>query len=760
MQGLNWIRAAALTLALAPGALPLAAEPGADAPWEAAIARLDFAAALDALASAIEADPKAAAPRLARAALHVKMQRPALALADLNAAIAADPGAVDALLARAEIYQSQRAWDSALADLDAALALTPDHAGLLARRAGLRAISGRKDAALADYTAALALTPEDSALIKARDRLVAGIAEARAAKIRFAPDAVMAREFQVVEGAEDAPQTLHFVHAATDLGADYAGIDRTALTRATESGALRIVHLFTYTGESGSIWGNLAAICAGSEGYAAAHAALAGASGREALTAAGKGNLTPLETLLDQIADTAGLDAEALRSCALYRARAAQYLADWQTHRDAGSWRGINLLDHWPVLVLDGVPLGPRALTDRLAAIAPAPDTEAPKAPETADTPDETPQAPDTGDNPATDAGDNPAPDAGDETAPEPAASSPDQNAAPASEAPAPAPAEGAAPTSETPAPAPQTGAPASAQTGAPASPSAPEQPLFPVRPQPAEDARVPVALRGVYAPSLAACLSYLNRIENPTRIDTVLPPVNPPGGSFDATLGADPDQPLLGTILVTSRRAYLFNMLDTECAISGDKGKEANWRGDFACTSPLAPDATPALQIAPKAMIGGAPRISARFGAEDPVTLRQCRALGQLGRAFAPLWSRDAAGCRVSVPLAGSRLGFSLDPEGALLLRVAPGEIPVAAGSIELGAAIDGTPPPGGTPGKWDGEAWQLSLGPFETAAERLGWGMFLDLRGSGDGFEARLPLFGSSAAMKKLKACAPGTE
>ena len=43
-----------------------------------------------------------------------------------------------------------------------------------------------------------------------------------------------------------------------------------------------------------------------------------------------------------------------------------------------------------------------------------------------------------------------------------------------------------------------------------------------------------------------------------------------------------------------------------------------------------------------------------------------------------------------------------------------------------------------------------------FRPAAERLGWGMFLDVRTGSASFEARLPLFGSSAAMKSLAGCA----
>ncbi|MEZ5723333.1 MAG: hypothetical protein R3D59_18575 [Paracoccaceae bacterium] len=52
------------------------------------------------------------------------------------------------------------------------------------------------------------------------------------------------------------------------------------------------------------------------------------------------------------------------------------------------------------------------------------------------------------------------------------------------------------------------------------------------------------------------------------------------------------------------------------------------------------------------------------------------------------------------------------------------------------------------------------MSLGPFEAAAESLGWGMFLDFGPMRTASRARLPLFGSSAAMDTLAACAAAGE
>ncbi len=772
-------RSRALTLGLALAAaltLPLAAQE-AEAPWIAAIARLDFPAALDALGAAIEADPTAPAPLLARAELHLRMQRPALALADLDRLLAADPAQVPALLARAQVWEDQRAWNRARTDLDAAVAAAPDDPRPRAARARVNRRSGLIAAALADYDAALALSPDDPALASARAALIASQAEQRAAEVVFAPEAVMSDGFLVIEGDETAPDTLHFVHAAPDLDRDYAGLHREALARAVDAGALRLVHLFTYTGREASIWGNLLLICAGPDGFAATHAALARADGRAALAAADSGDFTALESLGTAVYAAAGLDPDLVRSCARDRSHATRYLADWQAHRDAEAWRGVNLLDHWPVWVLNGTSVGPETVMARLAEIAPAPvaSETVPAAPEATD-----PAEPEATDPAAPEATDPAVPEATDPAEPE--ATDPAEPAEPdamSAEAPADI---GADPDPQTPDPGPEDEpvaaetavadtpevapeeAPARAEDPPPQAPAdgtavetapqgAPEAtadtranaPLFPTRPEPVDDARVPVELRGIYAPSLAACLAYLDAIDSPAQIDAVLPKMNPLDG------------PVLGTILVTSRRVYLFNPLDTECAIAGAGDDRAeDWRGAFTCASPLAPGSGTAMQLTRAPADGTAPRISAQFGTGAPVALRQCRALGQLGQAFAPLWSRDGRACTAAVPVGPGRFTFSVDDDGNLILRVAPSDIPGDAGKTELHAVVDGVPLTK-TGGRWDGTGWQMSLEEFDAAADRLGWGMFLDVRATGGGFEARLPLFGSSAAMKALAACAP---
>ena len=757
-----------------------------------AIARLDFPSALNALGAAIEADPTAGAPRLARAELHLRMQRPALALADLDALLAVDPTHVAALLARARIWRTQQAWNRARGDLDAALAAAPDNLAARIARAEVNESSGRIPAARADYDAALALAPDDAAVAAARAALKTTRAEARAAEIVFAPEAVMAEAFLVTEGAEAAPDTLHFVHAAPDLAQDYAGLDRAALDRAVRTGALRIVHMFTYTGRDASIWGNLALICAGAEALSPTQAALSDTPGQAALVAAENGDFAPLESLLKGVYTQAGLDPQAVQACALDRARATRYLADWQARRDASLWRKVNLLDHWPVWVLNGASVGSEALTARLAEIAPAPEAtrigaDAGTSPNASDAaaagddaaPTETAAEP-TATAPAAATGGAPVdPADAAEGSPSAAQTNPGDGlvvgaeAGAAAEADSPAtvadPGDAAPSATATADPVEQPAGDTTAEAdpvalptadGVPGDPVAEAQPddtsdgpkpptvEFPTRPEPADDARVPVELRGVYAPTLAACLSYLDAIDAPARIDAVLPAMNPLDG------------PVLGTILVTSRRVYLFNPLDTECAIASAGADGAGgWQGTFACASPLAANAGTTMRLTPAAADGTAPRISADIGGGAPMILRQCRALGQLGQAFAPLWTRAGRGCSVAVPVGPGQFTFSVDSADMLILRVAPASIPSGAGTDLLLSVIDGKRL-AETGGRWDGTGWQISLGEFDAAAERLGWGMFLDVRSTSATFEARLPLFGSSAAMKTLAACTPGRD
>lgn len=756
----QWTRACALglALALAAGLAAPASAQQADpvAPGSAAAARLDFATALDELNAAIAADPAAPGPRLARAALHRKMQRPALALADLGAVLETDPAHLPALRARVEIWTSQRAWNRARADLDAALAAAPGNAEVLALRARVNENAGMAAAALADYDAARAAAPDDENIARARTALLAAQAERSAARVVFGPEAVMSDDFLVVEGDDAAPNTLHIVHAATALAEELAAVDTGLIDRAVDDASLRVVHMFTYTGEDASIWGNLALICAGSDGFAAARAALSDTPGQAALAAAGAGDFAPIERLLNAAYSVAGIDRDLVRSCALDRLHATRYLADWQSHRDAGTWRGINLLDAWPVWVLNEKPVAPGELAGALAKIAPAPDT-APAQEQTLPSgaqPDTEsgPHAPSasTSDQPAPPAASAAAePGGADGVAPMPDARTGPRSEPPAAreqtdgaEAPAPQATDGGAPLNT----------PANATPEEPSGSAPPaEGPLapvrFPPRPEPAAEVRVPVELRGIYAPSLAACLSYLESIENPSRIDAVLPEMNPLDG------------PALGTILVTSRRIYLFNPLDTECAIADSLGKGADWQGTFACASPLAPDRAPVLRVAPINPDGSAPRVSATFATAPPVVLRQCRTLGQLGNAFAPLWTHVDAACSVAVPVESGRFAFSVDAGGNLILRVAPTTIPAKAGRALPLAVIDGAAF-GESAGRWDGTGWQIPLGSFDAAAERLGWGMFLDVRTTGAIFESRLPLFGSSAAMAWLADCAGSSE
>lgn len=773
----------------------------------------------------------------------------------LSAAIAANPGDAAARLARAAIWQDREAWGAALADLNAVLDAAPDSLPALSQRARVNARAGRIAAALDDYTRALDLAPDDTALAAERATLAAERDAARAAAIRFSPDAVMSADFLVVEGAPGAADTLHIVHSATALTAETDALDPAVLARAVAAGALRVIHIFTYTGQDSAIWGNLGLICAGADGFWPVYDRLATAVGQAALAAVDRGERAALDALLAESYAAAGVDIGQLDACARDRGQALRYLADWRQHDQAGAWQGVNLLDHAPAWVLNGRSLDPQALAGRLAAMAPGPSGSAAAA--AAGPPAETASvelapAPSAGDllatgdldpparaadatpaatdpavvtGPLPDQPPEPAPDTPPDLAPsletpldtEVAAtgsdgSAPDRPAAvtvaragagfpatsraaqiapprpgqahetgyadpvrgpspdaaaepdvpgPDTTAPAADPVATAGQTTASraaraapPRPTPVPGAPTATEAGAEpvaiARPALPPGALFPPRPQPVGDLRVPAAQRGVYAPSLADCLAYLGRIDDPARLGAVLPAPNPLDG------------PALGTILVTSRRAYLFDAEGTDCAIASATGDGTDWRGQFRCATARAPAQTRPLHLAPAAADGSAPRLSARLGGAAAVTLRQCRALGQLGSAFAALWVPQDNGCAISIATDGGRYRFALGAAGELVLRLDPAAArgPGAGPMYEAGplfGAVDGAVFDG-PPGNWDGAHWQLSLGPFDAAAARLAWGMFLDLRTPG-GFHARLPLFGSGAAMAILADCTPAT-
>ncbi|GGD43018.1 hypothetical protein GCM10011358_28540 [Sinisalibacter lacisalsi] len=692
------VAAVALVLALASGAQAEGDDALSQA--RAAQARLDFAAAYSALAAAIAERPDAPDAYLARAALHRTLDRPALALADLDRARRRAPEAPEAEVATGDIWLENNAFSRAIRAYDAALARAPDHLPALVGRARAYTRAGLVGNALADYDRALALAPDDAALAAARDAIVNARAARQAETIRYDPAALMAPEFRIEQGPPGADAHLVIVEVGTDLAARNAEPDPAALARALETGALRLTRLFTYTGEDSAIWANLALICGGSEAFETLRTTFRGEAGRTALAAIGaSGDLAPLKALVAEAYAGAGVDAARVESCAFDRGMALRYLADWSEKHDSHAWKGVNFYDYWPVLVWNDAPLPADEVNARLQALAPPPEASIVAEPVAVATED---------------------PGEDDATPPDD-----------------PAPAEAVAPDAQD-APDGDTAvdAPATADLAPPPMPPAPA----PVTAQ----GSVPAELRGIYAPGLVECLAYDARRAAAQRLDDILPAVNPLDG------------PPVGTILLTSRRLHLFNATDTECGLAAlpETDAEAPWQAGFACTNALAKGVIAPLGLVRVDGEGPAPRLEARLGEAPPVPLVQCRAFGLLGRDAGPLWRFDATECRLRAEVAAGGFTFEVGPAGHLMLRLQP----EAAGAGEPPRLwLDGTAWDDGRPTETE-TGWQVDLGPFSGAAERLGLGLFLEAAGGGAPGRLRLPLLGSAAAMAQLAACAPG--
>ncbi len=767
-------------------------------------ARLDFGAALSALGNALAAAPDDPAPAIARAALHRKMNRPGLAIEDLGRALAIDPANVAALTARGDLLREAGALARAIADYDAALAATPDHLPALTGRAQALTRSGLIGNARADYDRALALAPDDPALIAARTALATDRDDRLAATLRYDPAALMDPAFRISEGNPAAARQLVIVHAGNALDREVARLPGSALAPARDSGAIGITHLFTYTGQDSAIWANLALICAGPQGFGTVYDALTTQAAGNALDAIDSGGgRAAFEAIVATAYAAAGLDAEA-SACATDRARAIRYLADWNDKRDVQSWRGASIYDQWPVYVLDGTVVTTATLSDTLAELTPQNATPAPglvgaledapaaaipdtTAPTAILPPDDAvpeiaagagaaePQAAEmaaTAPTPDTDTLAVPAPlddapaatfadaiDMATLAAPEQSLPGIASGAVPAG---LDAPAVPAAPPGQIadtaiptlapdPAEAPDAPAPNTLPDAADDSATAPLASAPAPRPRPARlddpALRIPAELKGVWASSLPGCIAYSNAIEAPNVLDAALPALNPLDG------------PALGTVLLTSQRMLLFNVVGTECYVTaGSDDDAAPWRAQLDCINAIAPELTTPLALTRIEADGPVARLSASFGGADPVTLLQCRPLGLLGRDFAPLWDVNAEACTATAPLSAARFEFSAENQGPLALTLAPTE-PVATGAAaQLSVAIDDAPLTTDA-AQWTGTGWRIALGGFDGTAARLANGLLFEVRRTlPDGGTQRylLPLLGSGQAMRALAECA----
>ncbi len=829
-----WVRAMLLAGAVALAGPGHAQSEAALDQAEAARARLDLPEALAILTAAIEAAPDDAAPLVARAGIHRSMRRPSLALADLGAALELAPEDADVLVLRAETWRAAGAFDKAAADYGRARALRPDDAALAADEAAMLAESGRKSEALAGYARAVELAPDDAALTAARDALLADLAEADRPRFVYDPEALMGAEFTIDVGDTDAPNRLIVVRDGAALAAE-GGVAPDLLARAVAAGAVRITHVFTYSGRSSTIWANLALICAG-PALGATEAALISGEGRSALEAVEtSGDTEALRGLIAAAYALGGQEAGKVEGCALDRGLALRYLADWTSVQERIGWRGDTYLDRPPVYVLNDKPVAAGWLDAWLAAqvpaeavmedvtepvagdAAPADETAAPdpvavadaalaqitlpdpvelppvaeddaRADEAADGDDEAETEIATTDPEVETATDpvEPAPEAD----PEPAEAATEvetgpaeavaQDVAPEGEDAAivvagdvvegdPATLDAAEPETET---APDPAEPASEpipDTAAEDIPETPETdpatdtetdpaiaaPEDDTRPKPrpqdpeaepddgagseVEDVRLATALKGIWAPSLAQCLAYLEAIETPTHLDQAMP--DP---------AADPP---LGALLITSRRAQPFDGSALICV--AESFAEAGDESDavLSCRDGGAEAGEMRLHARPSG--GPSPWLDMTHGAVETPGMRQCLTLGQLGVRFADLWQVDKAACTARAPLTDAMLEFQ-PKDGALWLTLRLGDDAALADPGGLAAAVDDVALTPGSGVLADG-AYSLPLGPFDEVAHHLSVGMFLFVTPEDTGFPAlRLPLLGSGRAMAALEACA----
>ncbi|MEJ2019397.1 MAG: hypothetical protein P8X51_14245 [Maritimibacter sp.] len=567
--------------------------------------------------------------------------------------------------------------------------------------------------------------------------------------------------YAVEQGVQDAPNRLVFVHAGSDLGGDFDGLNAEAFQHAVELGQLNVTHLFTFTGEESSIWANLSLICAGTAGYEATREALLSEAGKTALTAIDQaGDQTPLREVISTAYDSAGVEADKVENCAFNRAKAVQYLSDWNRAQDSFLGQGADLYSNWPSFALNGTQMSAATVNSWFSVmIARAEQDQHRAMADATEAPESDAQTPVTAPDPAASDQIATATEASDE------ATSQESSPAPEPEASQDAPAIVVADSEQAPAPAETdtlTTATATQATTPPSAPAASETPAtseaetaepevsLPAAPAThapyptataSADARIPALARGIWAHSLADCLSYLDGLETPTSLDATLPP-----SGKETT-----DQALL---LITSQNLSFFDQAGTECLLQQQDGSGDSYGARYHCISNHQDG--PAVEITGLPPVKTVPRLDFRLAGADGVEMRQCRSLGQLSHLAAPLWQIDESHCTATAPLHDASLTFGIEAEN-LVLQVAPAQVFAGAAELNPAIRIDGRAL-GESSGSWTGEHWEFALGGFSEASTRIGRAMFLETRLSGGEGDTlyRLPLLGSSAAMKAIRSCA----
>ncbi|PIE82604.1 MAG: hypothetical protein CSA11_00010, partial [Chloroflexi bacterium] len=627
---------------------------------------------------------------------------------------------------RGEYWLENNAFSRAVADFDTVLDADPDNLPALLARARSYTRAGLTSKAIVDYQHAAGLSPDDAEIAATLQELVETRAARLARQVRYDSAALMDPAFRVDLGTPDAPHHAVIVHAGDRLSESLGKINSAALTTALETGALHVTHLFTYTGQDKTIWANLSLICAGPDNFARMAALLRSDAGQKAVADMVNDAPEALTALHAALPTESPDAAAALSACALDRAHALRYLADWNAKRDMLSWKGVNYYDNWPVFVLDDAPLTAKAFNAALRSdLINAVVTEAP----TPEAPAKTPRE-DMATEPAT------------------VAMAPAENVAPEAEPEA---------VTEKPAQGDNAGVPhpAPRPTLSPTS-SAPEGPAVTATPHqapqnavslltiaPASASRLPPYLKGIWVPTLAECIAYTNRTATPTRLDDAFPQTNAP------------DAKPFGTILLAGKWLYLNDTSDTRCAlqdfvIPAEDSAAPGWTARLTCASAQDGTMSAPVTLTERPSDGPAPHMMAQRSTQEAREMVLCQPIGALSRGFAPLWENNAENCRVTAPLANVRLTFTHSPEQRLTLSLHPDDTSTQPAPLQV--LLDSQPWPLETrPGA---NGWNVDLGSFDAAAAALGAGLVFEIGSSEQGMW-RLPLLGSGRAMGALAAC-----
>lgn len=722
-------------------------------------AHLEFERALDHLSLALKDDPGSVSALRQLSDIHRKLNRPGLAANALTEALKTTPGSPELLTERAEVWLSAGQTDRAFSDLATALAADPDNSGALKVHA--RALKDLGiDPQAQDHLPPSSQTAENPSTITPTPKIVQVETEEppRSQSAGFPSASLMKNEFTIFEGVEMAPNDLVFVHSAKRLEQDFTTLSEVNLMHAVTKGQIKITHLFTYSGEDSSVWGNLALICAGPKGFAAASRAMRSEPGQIALRAVEKsGGLGIFRSFLQGAYAAAGIDPELVESCALDRAHALRYLQDWNAKYETQGWNGENLYETAPQLILNAAPISATSLNDWLGTLEGMGDqahSPARDAPLTDSPPISPPELGDVADAlgqvaPNTDQQDPilaaRAPEVDVETAPAPVAAPilqplaehqivtpfPDPTVVDIGHSQSVEQSENVLPKSQ-----PTTSVLEAAGTSVTLSARS--------RPVAAEGQRLPPALRGIWSTSVAGCIEYDTAMATAKDLNASIPAIAP--------LSNSPGM----TILITSRILDLRNSTETECGLSRSSVRDDLVQAEYSCSSPLVPSRSSSLsmrQIQPRAT---PPRIEIQFGEESKTEFLQCRTLGQVGANFAPLWRLDDSACSVLAPLGDIALFFQPGKDESISVKIIPGRPVSDPGALPFDLSIDGLSLANGTADR-DSLGWTISLGKFDKVADAISQGMFLDISTTGGSLPARvtLPLLGSGSAMKALEAC-----